>query len=736
MPGEIGIHPSSVQVDSLFNYHVHWWCSHIVQFNWARGFLDTSVPIAEEDGDNGDIYDFNEYQLNRGPLELNVRAKYGAITSARACVFMACIVGEVLCEIESISVNGKMNRDKILRQAPWLLGMLADGIEYKIIVRRAKTLYPHLAKRLQHAFIGPAIDHRIPQLSLMFELLERARTPHNTWETAKAQVANMTGDGKMYKAEIEHMATFLSGNLDLRGIMIEYIFGAVVQHYVHAAHARRVAGNFWKAIADLKGPATADSARLPFLAAALLSAQFACGETYIQQGGLCTQLQPRHVQDIMRDKVTAFMWDQQLETAVCITRDPNLPSREYTNRLRECIGKLFIKAGRIAANVHRELDSSSQHQFPYGPEHSTGLPLATIDGVCWEFVNVANFYRVSGTRAFDNPFKCERSGLVDEPIPLLTELRPSAVAREVTDVTPIEIGCYVQHTDGTTWYVAEATAGTEWSGGPDGRLVPQQVLPNGLIDPHESRSCSEAELSEYHKVASKSDNLGADATLSEAWQLALGTSTIVRALRMGMHRYPHPNTRIESLPCPKVISCADYPKGELQMIYASARVEPVDSWNEATDVVCRILGVENNWGVVDGYRYKIVPMSNPLFKCDVWHMNTTPDDALVNMEQQQVLVRVTSWIEDASRPGLDPLLFESQSIVSHVCIPMLRNTRDVKAGDRLFCKSTTIGVPSNHDTGNAPRATLDVSSEYAVPISRTAAAHRLNPAGGKRRRTQ
>ena len=304
--------------------------AHFVQFNWARGFLDTSVPIAEEDGDNADIEDFNEYQLNRGPLELNVRAKYGAITSARACVFMACVVGEVLCEIESISVNGKMNRNKILRQAPWLLGMLADGIEYKIIVRRAKTLYPHLAKRLQHAFIGPQLDHRIPQLSLMFELLGRARTPHNTWETAKAQVANMTGDGKMYKAEIEHMATFLSGNLDLRGIMIEYIFGAVVQHYVHAAHARRVAGNFWKAIADLKGPATADSApaRLPFLAAALLSAQFACGETYIQQGGLCAQLQPRHVQDIMRDKVTAFMWDQQLETAACIARDPNLPSIE------------------------------------------------------------------------------------------------------------------------------------------------------------------------------------------------------------------------------------------------------------------------------------------------------------------------------------------------------------------------------------------------------------------------
>ena len=156
MPGQIGIHPSNVQVDSLFDYHVHWWGSHIVQFNWARGFLDTSVPIAEEDGDNGDIEDFNECQLNRGPLELNVRAKYGAITSAHACVFMACIVGEVLCEIESISVNGKMNRDKILRQAPWLLDMFDGGIEFKIIMRRAKTLYPHLAKRLQHAFICPA----------------------------------------------------------------------------------------------------------------------------------------------------------------------------------------------------------------------------------------------------------------------------------------------------------------------------------------------------------------------------------------------------------------------------------------------------------------------------------------------------------------------------------------------------------------------------------------------------
>ena len=311
-------------------------------------------------------------------------------------------------------------------------------------------------------------------------------------------------------------------------------------------------------------------------------------------------------------------------------------------------------------------------------------------------------------------------------------------------MTPIEIGCYVQHTDGTTWHVVEATAGTEWNGGPDGRLVLERVLPNGMIDPHDSRSCSEAELSEYHKVASKSDNLGADATLSEAWQLALGTATIVRALRMGLHRYPHPNTRIESLPCPKVISCADYPKGELRMIYASARVEPVDSWDEETDVVCEICepgyAEKEAWGIVDGYRYKIVPMSNPLFKCDVWHMNTTPDDALVNMEKHRALVRVTSWIEDVSLPGLDPLLFESQSIVSHVFIPMLRNTRDVKAGDRLFCKSTTIGVPPNHDTGDAPRAALGAvmsssseSSEYELPPDRL---FPLDAAEGKKRRTQ
>ena len=243
-------------------------------------------------------------------------------------------------------------------------------------------------------------------------------------------------------------------------------------------------------------------------------------------------------------------------------------------------------------------------------------------------------------------------------------------------------------------------------------------------------------------MAAKSDNLGADATHSERWQLAIGTSTIVIALRMGLRVYPHPNTRIESLPCPKVISCADYPTGELRMIYASARVEPVDSWDEATDVVCSIIGAENEtWGIVDGYRYKIVPMSNPLFKCDVWHMNTTPDDALVNMEKQTALVRVTSWIEDVSHPGLDPRLFDSQSIVSHVCIPMLRNTRDVKAGDRLFCKSTTIGIPPNHDTGDAPRATLGAvmsssseSSEYAEPPEW------LFPppdaAEGKKRRTQ
>ena len=226
-------------------------------------------------------------------------------------------------------------------------------------------------------------------------------------------------------------------------------------------------------------------------------------------------------------------------------------------------------------------------------------------------------------------------------------------------------------------------------------------------------------------MATKSDNFGADATHSERLQLAFGTSTIVIALRMGLRVYPHPNTRIESMPCPKVIACADYPEGTLRMISASALVEPMDSWHD-TDVVCRIIGVENDWGVVDGYSYKVVPMSDPLFKCDVWHVNTTPDDELANMQKQQLRVRVRSHTDES---------YDSTSIVY---VPMLCNTKDVKAGDRLFCKST-IGVPCNHDTGDAPRATLGVSSEYAVPISQTAAAHRRNvllPEGGKRRRIE
>ena len=64
---------------------------------------------------------------------------------------------------------------------------------------------------------------------------------------------------------------------------------------------------------------------------------------------------------------------------------------------------------------------------------------------------------------------------------------------------------------------------------------------------------------------------------------------------------------------------------------------------------------------------------------------------------------------------------------SIVYVPMLCNTKDVKAGDQLFCKSI-IGVPRNHDTGDAPRATLGVSSEYPVPVSITAAGHRRNVA--------
>ena len=701
MPGQIGIHPTNKHVDSLFNHHVHWWGSHIVQFQWARDLIGASIPIAEEDGDSGDIEDFNNQHLNRGLLQLCVKAKYGAITCARACVFLACIAGEAPCKFESISVNGMMSKMKIYKQAPWIADMVENGVTFMIIKRKAKLLYPHLATRFQHVFIDNTIDHRIPQFSVLFELLELGRTPHNTWETAKAQVANMTGDLTRYKADIDHMAAFASEYLHLRGVYIGDILGPVIKRYVQASQAKRVMSSFWKALASLRGPSTADLGLLPFLATAVLSAQIACGEAYVQQDGVCGQLQPRHVKDIMKDKSAAFTWDRQLETAVRIALQLNVPG----NALGQSIGMLFVKAGRIAANVHREGDSR------YNPEAVPfPSPPATIDGVCWQFVEGANHIRRGGL-AMHNPFKCERWALADEPVSRDSEVSPPPVRKD-NDVTPIEIGCIVQHTDGTRWQVIETEAGTERSGGPDGRLVLEEVLPNGMTDPTSTRSCLEDELSEYHKVAAKSDNLGADATHSERWQLAIGTSTIVIALRMGLRVYPHPNTRIESMPCPKVIACADYPEGTLRMIYASALVEPVDSWHD-TDVVCRIIGVENDWGVVDGYSYKVVPMSDPLFKCDVWHVNTTPDDELANMQKQQLRVRVRSHTDES---------YDSTSIVY---VPMLCNTKDVKAGDQLFCKSI-IGVPRNHDTGDAPRATLGVSSEYPVPVSITAAGHRRN----------
>jgi len=143
--------------------------------------------------------------------------------------------------------------------------------------------------------------------------------------------------------------------------------------------------------------------------------------------------------------------------------------------------------------------------------------------------------------------------------------------------------------------------------------------------------------------------------------------------------------------------------------------------------VCRIIGVENDWGVVDGYSYKVVPMSDPLFKCDVWHMNTTPDDELANMQKQELRVWVRSRNDEYCHARDHPNPQTPIESASIVCVPMLCNTRDVKAGDQLFCKSI-IGVPRNHDTGDAPRATLGVSSEYPVPVSITAAGHRRNVA--------
>ena len=66
-------------------------------------------------------------------------------------------------------------------------------------------------------------------------------------------------------------------------------------------------------------------------------------------------------------------------------------------------------------------------------------------------------------------------------------------------------------------------------------------------------------------------------------------------------------------------------------------------------------------------------MSDPLFKCDVWHVNTTPDDELANMQKQELRIWVRSRNDEPSHAMGHPNPQTPIDSASIVCVPMLCN---------------------------------------------------------------
>ena len=151
---EVGAMPTNRDREGISYLRAHSRVSVIKSSGFSKAALQNNAIGAEDHPAKREYakYTAKLNSINPGFAKYKeFQIKIGTLGASHATHGCACIMDEVPCSIENISVNGFMNKEKCWAKDPAFRAACIDGIDYKVIKWVVMESFPIIAKIIQRA---------------------------------------------------------------------------------------------------------------------------------------------------------------------------------------------------------------------------------------------------------------------------------------------------------------------------------------------------------------------------------------------------------------------------------------------------------------------------------------------------------------------------------------------------------------------------------------------------------
>ena len=151
-PRSVGVHTSNRYGVGVIASKIHKLGVSIVRMGWS--YAACSLAVCMEDDDSKSFATFTVRMQSGSQLFGKCQdneIRYGSLSNSHTNQFLVCVTDGAPCSDESISVDGYMNKDKILAKCPSIATALEQGLKWTVLDKKVGMLYPSFPNLVQRA---------------------------------------------------------------------------------------------------------------------------------------------------------------------------------------------------------------------------------------------------------------------------------------------------------------------------------------------------------------------------------------------------------------------------------------------------------------------------------------------------------------------------------------------------------------------------------------------------------
>ena len=212
-PKLVGVHPCNRDGYGISATEVHSLGSDIVGMGWSWKACAQAVCIEDDPQSTIATHTADMVSASNGGLGRadQLQVKFGSLACGHTNRFLCAVLDAVPCELENLSVDGRMSFSKIVGKDPGLQDALKSGLNWLVLKATVGVLYPTLPDLVQRAMQATGLAQRD---EIEVQLLQRiqgaaktmlARDKTVDWPT----IASTVGKGRPESVDVEALIRYV-----------------------------------------------------------------------------------------------------------------------------------------------------------------------------------------------------------------------------------------------------------------------------------------------------------------------------------------------------------------------------------------------------------------------------------------------------------------------------------------------------------------------------------------------